>query len=152
MRKRRGAAWRSLAKPNVNAVTAVLNACAFTQGDIPEKMEALKIASSTYKDLVTGDYDSPNQYTFATFMRVCSNIIPAGEQRVSSMASVLKQAASNGLVDDLVLKVLKTSLTKEELESILPCKLTDNLCANDLPAEWTNNIQSSIRPKRFKRR
>ena len=134
------------AKPNVNAFTAVINACAFTQGDILEKKDALQIATKTYKELYASDYGEPNQFTFATFLRVCANIIPPGEQRVSSMKSVLQQAANQGKVDDLVLKVLQKSLSADDLGSILPCEVTNKmLTRKDLPAEWTCNLDAGRR-------
>jgi len=143
----------SEAKPNVNAFTAVINACAFTQGDMLEKSEALQIATRTYKELYASDYGDPNQFTFATFLRACANIIPPGEQRVSSMKSVLQQAANLGKVDDLVMKVLQNSLSKEDLESILPCPISNKmLTRKDLPAEWTCNLDTGRRNnKKFNR-
>lgn len=136
----------SEAKPNVNAFTAVINACAFTQGDMLEKSEALQLATTTYKELYASDYGEPNQFTFATFLRACANIIPPGEQRVSSMKSVLQQAANQGKVDDLVLKVLQNSLSIEDLESILPCPVSNKvLTRKDLPAEWTCNLDAGRR-------
>ena len=137
------------AKPNVNAFTAVINACAFTQGDILEKKDALQIATQTYKELYASGYGEPNQFTFATFLRVCANIIPPGEQRVSSMKSVLQQAANQGKVDDLVLKVLQKSLSADDLGSILPCEVTNKiLTRKDLPAEWTCNLDAGRRRNR----
>ena len=134
------------AKPNVNAFTAVINACAFTQGDMLEKSEALQIATRTYKELYASDYGEPNQFTFATFLRACANIIPPGEQRVSSMKSVLQQAANQGKVDDLVLKVLQNSLSIEDLESILPCSVSNKVVTRkDLPVEWTCNLDTGRR-------
>ena len=137
------------AKPNVNAFTAVINACAFTQGDILEKKDALQIATKSYKEFYASDYGEPNQFMFATFLRVCANIIPPGEQRVSSMKSVLQQAANQGKVDDLVLKVLQKSLSADDLGSILPCEVTNNiLTRKDLPAEWTCNLDAGRRRNR----
>jgi len=141
------------ARPNTTAFTAVLNACAFTQGDIVEKKEALMIAASAYKDLCLSDYGEPNQYTFATFMRVCSNIIPQGPQRASSMKSVLEKAAETGMVDELVLKILQNSLYKDQLESMLPCKLpAKGLSLSDLPAKWSCNVHKAAQRGRGDRR
>ena len=62
------------------------------------------------------------------------------------MKSVLQQAAKQGKVDDLVLKVLQNSLSTEDLESIMPCPVSNKiLTRKDLPAEWTCNLDAGRR-------
>ena len=136
------------AVPNVNAYTAVLNACAFTVGDAQERKEAMQIAATAYKELCasTKTAGRPNQFTYATFLRVCSNLIPGeSKARVSSIYSVFKKCCDDGCVDELVLRVMRNELTDKQLGEMLQpmgiqCEKQNGLRLNDVPAEWKCNI------------
>eukprot|EP00550_Attheya_septentrionalis_P002054 CAMPEP_0198289372 /NCGR_PEP_ID=MMETSP1449-20131203/7569_1 /TAXON_ID=420275 /ORGANISM="Attheya septentrionalis, Strain CCMP2084" /LENGTH=930 /DNA_ID=CAMNT_0043987681 /DNA_START=135 /DNA_END=2924 /DNA_ORIENTATION=+ len=126
------------ARPNVFAYTGVLNACAYTIGDLPDKRDALQIASSTYKELCASNYGDPNHVTYGTFLQVCTNLIPQGPSRASSVVTVFKKCIEDGQVNRLVIAQLEKALTSDELKSILPTAVSENgtVDLSKLPAEW----------------
>lgn len=136
------------AKPNVFAFTSVLNACAFTIGDVYEKKEALEIASATFRDLIASpEYGFPNHITYITFLRVCSNLIPEeSSNRISTIASVFQKCCQDGQVNDSVLRLLENILLPEELNKLVgPCKMDSNgnwkVCS--IPKEWKHNVRDT---------
>jgi len=133
-------------KPNVFAITAVLNACAFTLGDIIEKKEALQIASATYKKLTASDYGKPNSVTFATFLRVCLNLIPKGPSQRAALGSIFKKCCEHGQVNDLILDIMRNSVPREEMEEIIGQDLGEGrLTVAKIPHEYKCNAKESVR-------
>uniref|UniRef100_A0A7S2EBP2 Pentacotripeptide-repeat region of PRORP domain-containing protein n=1 Tax=Ditylum brightwellii TaxID=49249 RepID=A0A7S2EBP2_9STRA len=130
-------------KPNVSTYTSVLNSCAYTLGDLAEKREALQIASSTYKELIASGFGRPNHITYSTFLRVCSNLIPSGDSRASSMGTVFRKCCEDGQVNDLIIRQLQRSLTPDQIRGLVKCdiKNVDTLKPTDLPSSWTCNVQ-----------
>ena len=126
-----------------------MNACAFTVGDLAETKEALKIASATYKLFTTSNYGEPNNVTFATFLRVCINLLPEGEPQELAASSIFKKCCSYGQVDNLVLGLLVRSVSNDKFTELTGCKLNDNggLDINSLPSEWRCNVQVQVKRK-----
>jgi predicted hydrolase (HD superfamily) len=136
-------------RPNVFAFTAVMNACAYTVGEDTEKSQALKIAAATYKQSKASNdkFGQPNHVTYATFLRACSNLIPPGPQRDSSLRSVFEKCQQDGQVSDLVLKTLRDACSRELVLSLIGDK-TDAMGKNGaidvklLPLEWSRGVST----------
>ena len=122
-----------------------MNACAFTIGDVFEKKEALEIASTTYKELVTSkEYGMPNHITYVTFLRVCSHLIPDGPDRISAIISVFSKCREHGQVSDLVLQLLANILNREEMEEHIGPLARDidgKWKLDNIPPEWKRNVK-----------
>lgn len=58
---------------------------------------------------------------------------------------VFNTAAKDGLVDDLVVRRLQSSLTKQELEELFSSNLLEDgrIILERLPNEWKRNVQGS---------
>ena len=120
-----------------------MNACAFTVGDFAETKEALKIASATYKLFTTSNYGEPNSVTFATFLRVCINLLPAGEPQELAVASIFKKCCSYGQVNSLVLGLLERSVSNGKITELTGCKLNNfgRIDPSSIPVEWKCNVE-----------
>ena len=114
-----------------------------------ETKEALQIASSTYKELISSDYDKPNSVTFATFLRVCLNLIPAGDSQSSAIMSVFKKCCEYGQVNQLILDIATKSLDDEKLTKVMGFDIVRGRVALDeLPSEWRRHATSVGNRKR----
>lgn len=126
-----------------------LNACAFTVGDLLETKDALQIASSTYKELIASTYDKPNAVTFATFLRVCLNLIPEGESQSSAIMSVFKKCCEYGQVNQLILDIATKSLDDERLSRIMGLEVVNGrVSLSSLPSQWKCNAKETYNRKR----
>ena len=94
-------------RPNVVAVNAVMNACAFTTGDFHEQNRAMEIAHKRLKDLEDSDYGSPDQVTYGTFLKVCANLMPDCNTRQQLMEIIFRKSSRDGQVGNLVLQQLR---------------------------------------------
>jgi len=158
------------AKPNVFVYATVLNACAYTFGDQEEKEEALDIAIKVFGELQKSRYTQPNHVTYATFLKVCGNLMVTNDNRKKPLVSyVFQQCCKDGQVGDAVLnhliKIVSPNLLNELLgdyyidgeggegASIIHGKATKEVgagtgaksgfivTADDLPPEWTCNVR-----------
>ncbi|CAJ1941407.1 unnamed protein product [Cylindrotheca closterium] len=130
------------AKPNVHAYTAVINSCAYCENDLLEKRDALQIAVKTYKELVASEHAKPNQVTFATLLTALRNLMPAGEKRAAAAKTVFQHCADAGLVTELVLKRLQSTLSADQLVDIVGGNAISShgtVNTANLPESWTKN-------------
>lgn len=127
-------------RPNVVAVNAVMNACAYTIGDVPEQNRAMEIAHRQLKDLESSDYGSPDQVTYGTFLKVCANQMPDCSTRQQIIEVIFKKSSQSGQVGNLVLQQLKAMGPPELFYSLIGREIEDNIRIEDLPSEWWSNV------------
>ena len=128
------------ARPNVVAVNAVINACAFTNGDVPEQNRAMEIAHKCLKELQSSPYGNPDQVTYGTFMKVCVNQMPESYTRQQIVEIAFKKCCKDGQVGNFVLQQLKASATPELYEHLVGRSIHDHIQMEDLPKEWWCNV------------
>eukprot|EP00586_Coscinodiscus_wailesii_P020303 CAMPEP_0172502528 /NCGR_PEP_ID=MMETSP1066-20121228/160963_1 /TAXON_ID=671091 /ORGANISM="Coscinodiscus wailesii, Strain CCMP2513" /LENGTH=575 /DNA_ID=CAMNT_0013277823 /DNA_START=136 /DNA_END=1860 /DNA_ORIENTATION=- len=127
-------------KPNTIIFNSVMNACAFTVGDEAEQSRAMEIAHETYMELEDSPYGTPDEITFGTFLKVCSNQMPDNESRQRVVHLVFKKCCNGGMVGDLVLQQVKVladdNLFWTLMDTHVNHKNRKDVTIADLPREW----------------
>ena len=132
---------RHFLKPNVVAVNAVMNACAYTTpGDIQEQNRAMEIAHNRLKDLEDSDYGSPDHITYGTFLKVCANQMPDCSTRQQIMEVIFKKSIRDGQAGNLVLQQLKIMGPSKLYTHLTGHSIEDNIRMESLPNEWWCNV------------
>ncbi|VEU33597.1 unnamed protein product [Pseudo-nitzschia multistriata] len=128
-------------KPNVVAVNAVMNACAYTiQGDINEQNRAMEIAHNLLKILEDSDYGSADQITYGTFLKVCANQMPDCATRQQIMEVIFQNSARDGQVGNLVIQQLRAMGPPELYYRLTGHYIEEDIRMEDLPKEWWVNV------------
>ena len=127
-------------KPNVVAFNAVINACAYTNGDTEEQNRAMEIAHKQLKLLETSDYGSPDQVTYGTFLKVCANQMPDCETRQQIITVIFKKCVRDGQVGNLVLQQLKAMGPPSLFLRLTGREIEEDIKMEDLPHEWRGNV------------
>jgi hypothetical protein len=127
-------------RPNVVAVNAVMNACAFTAGDIRQQNRAIEIAHKILKDLEQSPYGRPDQVTYGTFMKTCANQMPDSHTRQQIVEVLFKKCCRDGQFGNLALQQLKCMASDELYEQLIGRSIHDNIQMEDLPKEWWCNV------------
>ena len=95
------------AKPNVVAVNAVMNACAFTGGDVRDQSRAMEIAHKQMAELEKSSFGTPDQITYGTFLKVCANQMSDCDNRRQVIEIIFKKCCRAGQVGHLVIQQMK---------------------------------------------
>jgi len=136
-------------RPNVVAVNAVMNACAYTSGDVMAQNRAMEIAHKRLRDLENSDYGSPDQITYGTFLKVCANQMPDCSTRQQIMEVVFKKCVRDGQVGNLVLQQIKVMGPPELYYHLVGRSIDEDIRMEDLPEEyWCNVVEGKWRRRR----
>lgn len=127
-------------RPNVVTVNAVMNACAYTAGDILEQNRAMEIAHERLKHLEDSDYGSPDQITYGTFLKVCANQMPDCATRQQIMEVIFQKSARDGMLGNLVLQQLRAMGPPDLYYRLTGHYIEDEIQLEDLPKEWWCNV------------
>lgn len=95
------------AKPNAVCITAVINACAYSESDPFQKRSALKIAIGTYKSLQKMQDVQANTATYVNMITAIRNLVEQGNGRDAALKSIFDDACQVGLVDSMVIQRTK---------------------------------------------
>lgn len=137
-------------RPNVVAVNAVMNACAYTSVDIlAEQSRAVEIAHKIMTDFEKSTYGKPDQVTYGTFLKVCANQMPNSHSREQIVEILFKKCCKDGQVGNLVIQQLKALASEELYHKLIGRSSHEELTIEDLPEEWwCNVIEGKWRRKR----
>jgi hypothetical protein len=127
-------------RPSVVAVNAVMNACAFTSGDVREQNRAVEIAHSILKELEQSPYGKADQVTYGTFLKVCANQMPDCSTREQIVEALFKRCCRDGQVGNFVLQQMNTMLSEEVYKRLVGRSRDDDIKISDLPKEWWCNV------------
>lgn len=127
-------------RPNVVAVNAVMNACAYTAGDVMEQNRAMEIAHAQMKRLESSDYGSPDHVTYGTFLQVCANQMPDCSTRQQILEVVFEKCIRDGQVGNLVLQQMKAMGPADLYYRLVGRDIYEDLRMEDLPTEWWVNV------------
>ena len=120
---------------------AIINACAYTIGDISEQRRAMEIAHLMLQDVDKSPYANADQVTYGTFLKVCENQMPPSDTRRQLVNVVFKKCIKDGQMGKLVLEQLKSILTPEQFEEMIGFSMVDHTKGwKDLPLEWRCNV------------
>ena len=127
-------------RPNIVAVNAVMNACAYTSGDAMSQNRAMEIAHERLKDVESSDYASPDQVTYGTFLKVCANQMPDCSTRQQIIEVIFKKCAHGGQVGNLVLQQLRIMGPPWLYSRLIGKDIDEVVSMEDLPSEWWCNV------------
>eukprot|EP00584_Thalassiosira_punctigera_P014760 CAMPEP_0172553960 /NCGR_PEP_ID=MMETSP1067-20121228/52547_1 /TAXON_ID=265564 ORGANISM="Thalassiosira punctigera, Strain Tpunct2005C2" /NCGR_SAMPLE_ID=MMETSP1067 /ASSEMBLY_ACC=CAM_ASM_000444 /LENGTH=674 /DNA_ID=CAMNT_0013342243 /DNA_START=166 /DNA_END=2191 /DNA_ORIENTATION=+ len=127
-------------RPNGVVYNSVLNACAFSIGDLEEQSQALDIANAMLVGLDEGPYGRPDQVTYGTYLKVINNQMPAGEAQDQVVEAVFRKCAKDGMVGEMVLRQLREMGMEEVFEKLVGKSFWGEFNLSDLPREWTCNV------------
>lgn len=124
---------------------AIINACAYTIGDVSEQNKAIEIASTMLKELDLSPHGKPDQVTYGTFLKVCRTQMPECPSRTQIIDVVFKKCMKEGQVGQFVLEQLEAVTTPDKFISLVGRSHTDYM---DLPRAWTRNVVEGKRRRR----
>jgi hypothetical protein len=128
-------------KPNIVAINAVINACAYTNnGDVDEQNQAMEIARGQLRLLESSDFGSPDQVTYGTFLKVCANQMPDCEKRQQIIELVFKKCVKDGQVGNLVLQQLKAMGPASLYRRLVRRDIEEEIKMENVPHEWRCNV------------
>lgn len=128
-------------KPNIVASNAVINACAYTNGDVEEQNRAMEIAHKQLKTLESSkNFGTPDQVTYGTFLKVCANQMPDCDTRQQIIEVIFKKCVGDGQVGNLVLQQLKAMGPASLYQSLVGRSIEEDIRMEDLPHEWRGNV------------
>jgi len=140
-------------RPNNVVYNSVLNACAFTVGDLEEQSQAVEIANAMLVDLDKSSYGRPDQITYGTYLKVINNQMPDSESRGQVVETIFRKCAKDGMVGQMVLRQLREMQMEEVYENLMGKSFWGDVDLRDLPQEWTCNVIEGkrMRRKQFRR-
>ena len=104
-------------------------------------MESFKIALATFQDLCSDSNYETNSYTYAFFIKACSNLLPITELRLEMINYLFEQCCNQGKLSKAVLSRLINSVPRRDAQQILgSTKNIRSLELTDFPAEWSKKI------------
>jgi chorismate mutase len=135
-----------LARPNVHAFNAALNACAFSQA--PQQSDdacAFRVALDILQLLHC--YTTADHTTYGTMLRACSSLLPVRDpQRERAVTTLFHRARSEGQVGRLVVKQLRFAASPELYKSLLLGRdISETVVVQDLPRKWSCNVRENNR-------
>lgn len=136
-------------RPNAVVYNSVLNACAFTVGDLGEQSQAIEIANAMLKGLAESPYGKPDQVTYGTYLKVVNSQMPESEARARAVHTVFRKCAQDGMVGEMVLRQLREMQMEEVYESLLGTSMWGEMKLSDFPGEWTCNVIEGKKMRRW---
>lgn len=131
---------------NVHCYNAVLNAVAFTEGDLPTRIEAFRIASNTLDELINSTHVEPTSSSFGTYIKACGKLSLPSNLVEPAIQKAFETCISLGLVNDFVLTQMRYSLCDEHYQKILGDTSSRNLARKqiltmvEIPNNWKRNV------------
>lgn len=149
MKELYNASGKSALRPNNVVYNSVMNACAFSVGDLEEQSQALEIANAMLVGLDKSPYGKPDQVTYGTYLKVINNQMPASEARDQVVDTVFRKCAKDGMVGGLVLRQLQEMGMEETYEKLVGKSFWGDFDLSELPSEWTCNVIEGKRMRRW---
>lgn len=136
-------------RPNNVVYNSVLNACAFSIGDLEEQSEAIEIANAMLVGLEKSPHGKPDQVTYGTYLKVINNQMPVSEARDKVIETIFRKCALDGMVGEMVIRQLKEMDMEAMFERITGSSMWGKLNLSELPSEWTVNVIEGKRMRRW---
>jgi hypothetical protein len=138
-------------KPNVVAYNAVMNACAWTDGDATERTRALEIANGILKELEASPFGNPDQVTYGTFLKVCATQMADCDSRRTLVELLFRKCCRDGQVGNMVLSQLQQVVSDVEYHQITGRWPEVEVKMEELPPEWWCNVVEGKHRRRKRR-
>lgn len=140
---------KSTLRPNNVVYNSVLNACAFSVGDLEEQSQAMEIANAMLVGLDESPYGKPDQVTYGTYLKVINNQMPPSEARDKVGDKIFRKCANDGMVGEMVIRQMREMGMEETYESLVGKSFWGEFNMSDLPSEWTCNVIEGKRMRRW---
>ncbi|CAB9522364.1 Pentatricopeptide repeat-containing protein [Seminavis robusta] len=82
----------------------------------------------------------PNPQTYANLLRVCKNHLAVGKERSRIVETIFKSCRDEGLVDERVLRSLKSVASEDQYMDLVVSKSDLVEGKRMVPEEWTSNV------------
>lgn len=138
-------------RPNVVAYNAVLNACAFTNGDVTESNRAVEIGHMILRDLEQSSFGKPDQITYGTFLKVCTNQMADCDARDKVVEVLFKKCCKDGQVGNMVIQQLKQVTKSDHYLRLIGRTQEERVSIEELPRNWWCNVVEGKRQRRKRR-
>lgn len=111
------------------------------------KRKALDTAMFTLQELRASGYDHPNELTYSTFLKACSNLLSDDDRALREViVETFEQCKGDGQIGEKFLYRLREAapedLYKELLSEVAGSEKTDVSVA-DLPPSWTSRVRNN---------
>jgi len=137
-------------RPNNVVYNSVLNACAFSVGDLEEQSRSIEIANAMLVDINGSPYAKPDQVTYGTYLKVVNNQIPFGESRDRVVETIFRRCARDGMVGEMVMKQMREMGKEEVYENLAGRTFWGDARLADLPSSWTCNVIEGKKRRRWR--
>lgn len=149
-----------LARPNVHAFNAALNACAFSSRGRGQAQQQQQQQADTDAYRVALDilqllhcYTTADHTTYRTMLRACSSLLSDSDrdqdqQRERAVTRLFHRARSDGQVGRLVVTQLRFAASPELYKSLVGLQGRDTsemVLVQDLPRAWSCNVRENNR-------
>ena len=133
--------------PQLRQWNNVLNACVYTRGNQREKKEAMKILVETFNEMrnlddIDGMTVKPNHVSYGLFLKGCTYLLPASEQKESIVENIFRKCCRDGHVSEFVFTSLIEAASPELCNKLLGTS-SENVYDDDgiqIPEEWARNV------------
>jgi hypothetical protein len=128
--------------PTLKTYSSLISACRlYAEASDEDKLAAMAIAIGAYKDAIVSKYVEPNNITFQRFLLAFVALTPAnGDTRNRLLKMTFKDCCRHGQVDDIVLSLFRTHITKDLFSTLIKGGSQQTTVA-DLPAAWSQNAK-----------
>jgi len=129
-------------KSDIISYNCLLNSCANTiTEDETIKREAITIAVNALQQLVRSKDYFPTSYSFASFLKACSTLMPLGNERVELVKTAFRVCCDEGQVDRQVLLELELALPEQLYIPLLRGYVVDGKAQMEaIPDGWKRNV------------
>eukprot|EP00539_Tryblionella_compressa_P020584 CAMPEP_0178870102 /NCGR_PEP_ID=MMETSP0747-20121128/6895_1 /TAXON_ID=913974 /ORGANISM="Nitzschia punctata, Strain CCMP561" /LENGTH=924 /DNA_ID=CAMNT_0020537195 /DNA_START=89 /DNA_END=2863 /DNA_ORIENTATION=+ len=137
------------ARPNALTYTSVLNAAAFPalSMDKKTKRKVLDTAIFTLQELQSSRYGQPNELTYSTFLKACSNLLSDDDEMLREVIKeTFYQCKDDGQVGERFLFRLREAAPEDLYTELLSEVVTsdkDSVSVGDLPPSWYCNVRAA---------
>ena len=137
-------------RPNNVVYNSVLNACAFSVGDLEEQSRSIEIANAMLVDINGSPYAKPDQVTYGTYLKVVNNQIPFSESRDRVVETIFRRCARDGMVGEMVMKQMREMGKDDVYENLAGRTFWGDARLADLPSSWTCNVIEGKKRRRWR--
>jgi len=129
------------AKPSIVTYNAFFSACAMTEGDTDDKINAFSVVLNALIELQDMDHLHPDTYTWPAVWKACENLLDI-ERDMTWINRIFELTIKSGHINELLFNNMRRYLPEQYLQSKLKTKTPLNqLTVRDLPNEWTRHAK-----------
>lgn len=136
-------------QPDTTTYSSLINCCAYYNGPLEGRSEALAVALRTFAKLCDADGEGPNNVTYGTLLKAVNELTKIGKDRNDLIRKLFGQCREEGQVDGFVLSQMRhaasSSLFRElvsEPIGVHGAKGEANIktLLRKMPAKWARNL------------